>query len=316
MQRFAKLGLRFPKRAYGGVWARRLVWGQLTHSRILGVLKNPSYAGVYVFGRYQSHRTISTEGEVHSRIRKVDLDAWRVAIKDHHESYISWEEFLRNQAILEKNQTNGEATVLSGPSREGLALLQGLLLCGYCGRRLTVRYRGNGGLYPTYECNWLRREGLATKACMMIRCDRLDRGIAEQVVTTIKPAELQLALEALRHLEARDEAVMRQWRMRLERAEYEVQLAERRYHEVDPCNRLVAATLERRWNDSLQRLDEIKQQYAETERREARAVTPEQKAQVLALAQNFPRLWNASTTQAKDRKRMVRLLIKDITVER
>lgn len=307
MQRFAKLGLRFPKRAYGGVWAGRLVWGQLTHSRILGVLKNPSYAGVYVFGRYQSHRTISAAGEVHSQVRKVDRDAWRVAIKDHHEGYITWEEFLRNQAILEKNQTNGEATVLSGPSREGLALLQRLLLCGCCGRRLTVRYRGNGGLYPTYECNWLRREGLATKACMMIRCDLLDRAIAEQVVTTIKPAEIELALEALRHLEARDEAVMRQWRMRLERAEYEVQLAERRYQEVDPSHRLVAATLERRWNDSLQRLDEIKQQYAQTERREARAVTPEQKAQVLALAQNFPRLWNASTTQAKDRKRMVKI---------
>ncbi|MGH8533755.1 MAG: recombinase family protein, partial [Gammaproteobacteria bacterium] len=167
MQRFAKLGLRFPKRAYGGVWAGRLVWGQLTHSRILGVLKNPSYAGVYVFGRYQSHRTISAEGEVYSQVRKVHLDAWRVTIKDHHEGYITWEEFLRNQAILENNQTNGEATVLSSPSREGLALLQGLLLCGCCGRRLTVRCVLSAGVRNG------RQHGLwEAGAAFEGRCDR------------------------------------------------------------------------------------------------------------------------------------------------
>ena len=130
MQRFAQLGLRFPKRAYGGVWAGQLVWGPLTHSRILGVLKNPSYAGVYVFGRYQSQRTITPAGEVHAQIHAVTIDAWRVCLKHHHEAYITWEEFLRNQEILAKNQTHGEASILSGPSREGLALLHGLLLCG------------------------------------------------------------------------------------------------------------------------------------------------------------------------------------------
>ncbi len=316
MQRFARLGLRFPKRSYGGVWAGRLVWGPLTHSRILGVLKNPSYAGVYVFGRYQPQRTITPGGEIHAHIRPVEIEAWRVCLKDHHEAYVSWEEFLRNQEVLAKNQTNGETTVLSGPAREGLALLQGLLLCGSCGRRLTVRYRGSGGLYPVYECNWLRREGRDTKACMAVRCDLLDRAIAGQALTVLKPAEIELALEALRDLEARDQAVMRQWQMRLERAGYEAQLAEKRYQEVDPANRLVAATLERRWNEALERLDDLNRQFAETGKREARVVTPEQKAQVLALAQDFPRLWNAPTTQDKDRKRMLRLLIQDITVEK
>ena len=316
MQRFAHLGLRFPKRAYGGVWAGRLVWGPLAHSRILGILKNPSYAGAYVFGRYQSQRTVTPPGEVHAHIHPVAIDAWRVCLKGHHEAYITWEEFLHNQETLAKNQTNAEATILSGPSREGLALLQGLLLCGICGRRLTVRYRGNGGLYPVYECSWLRREGTDTKACLTVRCDLLDHAVAERALALLQPAELELALESLHNLEARDQAVMRQWQMRIERAEYEAQLAERRYQEVDPANRLVAATLERRWNETLQQLVEVKQQHAETERREARALTPEQKAQVLALAQDFPRLWNAPTTQAKDRKRMLRLLVQDITVER
>jgi len=292
MQRFARLGLRFPKRAYGGVWAGQLVWGPLTHGRILGVLKNPSYAGVYVFGRYQSQRTITPAGEVHAQIHPVEIDAWRVCLKDHHEAYATWEEFLRDQEVLAENQTNAEATVLSGPAREGLALLQGLLLCGSCGRRLTVRYRGNGGLYPVYECNWLRREGRATKACMAIRCDLLDGAVAGQALTVLKPADIELALEALRDLEARDQAVMRQWQMRLERARYEAQLAEKRYQEVDPANRLVAATLERRWNETLERLEDLNRQFAETGRPETRAVTPEQKARVLAWAQDFPRLWN------------------------
>src|SRR5205809_2550339 len=223
---------------------------------------------------------------------------------------------LRNQERLEKNRTNGEETILSGPAREGLALLQGLLSCGHCGRGLTVRYTGNGGIYPCYQCNWLRREGLSTKDCMSFRCDLLDAAIVEEVLSALQPAELELALAALQELEARDQAILRQWQMRLERAEYEAALAERRYQEVDPSQRLVAATLERRWNDALLQLEELKKQAAEFQRQEARVATPEQKAKVLALARDLPRLWHAPTTSSKDRKRMLRLLIKDITVEK
>jgi len=170
--------------------------------------------------------------------------------------YIRWEEFLHNQERLEKNRTNGEETVLAGPAREGLALLQGLLLCGCCGRRLTVRYTGNGGIYPRYQCNWLRRESLGTsKECLNIRCDRLDAAVAEEVLKALQPAELELALAALAELESRDQALGRQWQMRIERAEYEAALAERRYLEVDPSQRLVASTLERRWNDALLQSD-------------------------------------------------------------
>src|SRR5450631_2961301 len=241
---------------------------------------------------------------------------WRVSLPDHHPGYIRWEEFLHNQERLEKNRTNGEETVLSGAAREGLALLQGLLLCGHCGRALTVRYTGNGGIYPTYLCNWLRREGLATKDCVSFRCDLLDTAIAEQVLRALQPAELELALAALRELESRDQTILRQWQMRLERAQYEAALAERRYQEVDPSNRLVAGTLERRWNEALLHWEDLKKQAAEVQRQEARVATPEQKAKVLALARDLPRLWHAPTTQSKDRKRMLRLLIKDITVVR
>src|SRR5205807_6065765 len=167
-----------------------------------------------------------------------------------------------------------------------------------------------------YLCSWLRREGLATKDCMSFRCDLLDAAVSEQVLKALQPAELELALAALHELESRDQSILRQWQMRLERAEYEVALAERRYQEVDPANRLVAGTLERRWNDALLHLDDLKKEAAEFQCQEARVATPEQKAKVLALARDLPRLWYAPTTPSKDRKRMLRLLIKDITVEK
>jgi DNA invertase Pin-like site-specific DNA recombinase len=316
MQQFAQRGLRFPKRAYGGAWNGKIIWGRLSHSRVLGILKNPSYAGMYVFGRYQYRREITPEGEIRKRMQAVAMPAWRVSLKEHHQGYITWEGFLENARRLEKNRTNGEEMLLSNLAREGSALLQGLLLCGQCGRALTIRYTGNGGIYPTYLCNWQRREGLATKDCMSFRCDLLDAAVSEQVLKALQPAELELALAALQELESRDQAIMRQWQMRLERAEYEVALAERRYQEVDPSNRLVAGTLERRWNDALVHLEELKKQAAEFQRQEARIVTAEQKAKVLALARDFPRLWHAPSTHDKDRKRMLRLLIKDITVKK
>jgi DNA invertase Pin-like site-specific DNA recombinase len=316
MQRFAENGLPFPKRSYGGAWDGKIIWGRLTHSRVLAILRNPSYAGMYVFGRYRYRREISAEGTVHKRIHAVAMADWRVSLKEHHEGYITLEEFFKNQACLEKNRTNGEETLLAGPAREGLALLQGLLLCGTCGHALTVRYTGNGGIYPCYLCNRLRRDGLASKDCMSFRCDLLDGAIAAEVLKALRPAEIELALAALQELESRDRTISRQWQMRLERAEYEAALAERRYQEVDPSQRLVAGTLERRWNDALLQLEDLKKQAAEFLHQEARVVTPEQKAKVLALASDLPRVWHAHTTQAKDRKRMLRLLIKDITVEK
>lgn len=316
VQEFKARGLRFPKRAYGGAWSGKLIWGRLTHSRVLALLKNPCYAGMYVFGRYQYRVQISAAGEVRKQMQAVSMDDWRVRLSEHHEGYITAEEFAANLERLQKNRTNGEGTVLSGPAREGLAVLQGLLLCGRCGRALTVGYRGNGGICPTYQCNWLHHHALATKPCMSFRCDVLDPVIVEEVLQALQPLELELALGALQELETRDQAIMRQWQMRIERAEYEATLAERRYEEVDPSNRLVAGTLERRWNDALVQLEKLRKEATEFQQQHTRAVTPEQKEKILALARDVPRLWHAPSTQAKDRKRMLRLLIKDITVEK
>jgi hypothetical protein len=186
MRRFVQSELPFPKRSFGGAWDGKIIWGRLTHTRVLAILKNPSYAGMYVFGRYQYRREINPEGGIHKRIHAVDMADWRVSLKEHHEGYITLEEFLNNQQRLEKNRTNGEETVLTGPAREGLALLQGLL-CGTCGRALTVRYLGNGGIYPCYQCNWLTprrfvQQGLHELALRSARWRHL-RGSAERITS-------------------------------------------------------------------------------------------------------------------------------------
>jgi DNA invertase Pin-like site-specific DNA recombinase len=313
---FADRNMTFPKRSYGGVWNGKLIWSRLTHGRVLGVIKNPSYAGTYVYGRYRYVRKIGPDGNIRTRMVAVPMSEWAVVLHDHHQAYIPWQEYLDNQARLEQNQTNGQETVLSGPAREGLALCQGLLLCGTCGRKLTVRYQGNGGLYPIYECNWRKREGIAMTSCMQFRCDLVDPVVAQRALEALDPTQIQIALASLDDLDHRNKAVQHQWRMKIQRAEYEAQLAQRRYEEVDPANRLVAATLEQRWDQALASLEQVKQAHAEYERTEVLTLTEQQKAGIVSLAQDLPRLWNAPTTQAKDRKRILRLLVKDITVER
>jgi DNA invertase Pin-like site-specific DNA recombinase len=312
VQRFQELGLRFPRRSYGGAWDGKLLWGRLTHSRVLGILANPSYAGTYVFGRHQACKRIAPTGEIRTQSRRMPQDEWRVVIPDHHPGYITWDQFLANRRCLAANRTNRE--VLAGPAREGLCLLQGLLVCGICGRRLSARYTGNGGLYPTYQCNWKHREALSPRSCMNVAAKPLDAAIAERLVTAVTPVTIELALEALTSLEERDTAIAAQWRRRIERARYDADLAERRYEAVDPGNRLIASTLEQRWNDAMQRLLELEAELANFERKTLRTVTAEQKRQILQLASDFPRLWTAPSTTPRDRKRMLRLLIRDITV--
>jgi DNA invertase Pin-like site-specific DNA recombinase len=312
VHRFQEAGLRFPRRSYGGVWNGKLIWGLLSHSRVLGMLANPSYAGVYVFGRYQSAKQVSPSGEVVTRLRPMPQDAWRVVIREHHEGYISWDQFVANRHRLTANRTNSEG--LPGPAREGLCLLQGLLICGHCGRRLTVRYTGSNGIYPMYECGWRRRESVGPQTCMSVPAPPLDQAMTDRVLTAITPVTIELALAALADLEQRDHEIGAQWRMRIERARYEADLAERRYEAVDPSNRLIASTLEQRWNDAMQRLHDLEAELADFERQTRRAVTAEQKQQIRQLAENFPRLWAASTTAPRDRKRILRLLVRDVTV--
>jgi len=312
VRRFGELGLKFPRRSYGGAWNGKLIWGPLKHARLTAILQNPSYAGIYVFGRYQSSKEVAPSGEISIRSQKVPQDQWRVMIRGHHQGYIDEDRFNTNRARLEANRTN--ANVLPGPAREGLCLLQGIVVCGNCGRRLTVRYTGNGGIYPIYECSSRLRDGIGRKCNIHIQAGPVDSALARELSGAITPVRIELALAALDALEERDRAIGAQWHMRIERARYEAEMAERRYEAVDPANRLIAATLEQRWNDALQRLHDLEAELRDFEKQAMRAVTAEQKNQIRQLVEDFPRLWTAPSTTSKDRKRIMRLLVRDITI--
>lgn len=313
---FRKQKLLFPKRAYGGIWKGNVIWGALTHSRAIAILKNPSYTGAYVYGHYRYQRKLTSTGQLKTTMVCLPMEEWNIIIKDHHEAYLSWEEYLINQEILKNNRTNEKENMLPTAAREGLALLQGLLICNCCGYRLTVRYKGNGGIHPTYECNWKKRNGVDTKSCFSVRGDLIDQAVTQKVLETIKPEQINIAIKAFEELEQRERTLHRQWRMKVERADYEAQLAQRRYEEVDPSNRLVAATLEKRWNETLNTLDEIRLQYDEYQKKNMLSITKQQKNKILTLTKDLPRLWNSPSTCAKDRKRILRLFVKDITVEK
>ena len=316
VRHFALHQLRFPKRSYGGVWNGKLLWGNLKHSRVLGVLNNPCYAGAYVFGRFRSGKSLSSDGQIRSRVLKQPIDSWSVLIPDHHQPYISWQQYLENQQILSQNQTNKPEQLLPNIAREGRALLQGLLLCGGCGRRLSPRYKGNGGIYPVYECSARHQDALGLKDCVCIQAKLLDEALGRRVLEVLQPEQFQIALRAVNELQERSEAIDRQWRMRIERLDYQAHLAQRRYEEVDPSHRLVAATLEQRWNQALEEAQRLKDDYQNYRQQQGFELTAKQQAELLSLAEDLPRLWQAQTTSAKDRKRMLRLLIKDLTVEK
>jgi Recombinase zinc beta ribbon domain len=199
-----------------------------------------------------------------------------------------------------------------GAVREGHALLQGLVLCGRCGRRMTVRYMDDG-VRPIYVCAQVHKD-LAGKTCQSLRGDGIDQAVSEVFLAAMQPAHLQISLATLAQLEERAQAADRQWQRRLERARYEIDLARRRYLAVDPDNRLVARSLERDWDEKLTALDRLEREYATHPTSHSLIVNAEERAQILALARDVPLVWHAPTTTAAERKQLLRFLIKDVTL--
>ena len=307
---FAQNHLLFPKRAYGGTWNGKLIWGTLTHSRVIGILKNPGYTGAYVYGRYRCRKSLEENGQFKEHLVLLPRDQWEVLLYDHHSGYLSWSQYEDNLKQLANNRTNTE---LSGPAREGRALLQGLLLCGRCGQRMTVRYAGNGGISPQYECH-RRWENGQKATCSHLRCEVLDQVIEAKIMDMLKPANLELALLALDKILGQEDEVETSWKLALERAQYEAERAQRQYDLAEPENRLVTRSLEARWNEKLIALNSLREEYEKHRSNRHWRPSPEQREDILALAEDLPRIWNAPGTSLKDRKRIIRLLIEDITV--
>jgi hypothetical protein len=313
VQHFNQQHLRFPTRLWGKRHDGELVWQRLTHSHVLEVLHNPAYAGTYVYGRTQT-RTRLLPGEtprVKGRTHPVAREDWPIVIHNAHPGYITWEQFLRNQQQLDDNRTFRPED-RRGAVRAGAALLQGIVLCGVCGRRMRVRYLENGTT-PCYDCIELHvRHG--GPSCQSIRGDGVDAAVASALLEAMQPAQLAVSLATLDQLEAQARQIERQWQLRLERAQYEADLARRRFLAVDPENRLVARTLEREWNERLTEVATLEREYTALPRLVPHLVSPEERQRILALAQDVEAVWHAPSTTQAERKQLLRYLIKDVTL--
>ncbi len=307
---FRKQGLMLPQRLARGPRKGEVVWLAPIHTRALQILHNPRYAGAFCRGRTQTHKDV--EGRVHRH--QVAQEKWAVLLPNFHPGYISWEQFQRNQQRLRENSHAHGKDRRRSPPGEGPALLQGITICGICGQRMTVRYHSNkAGLTPTYVC---QQEGIqcVEPICQSIPGARIDEAIGELLLEMMTPVTLEVALDVQRQLLTQLDQADRLRKKQVERARYESDLAQQRYMQVDPNNRLVADTLEADWNVKLRALNEAQQHYEQQRQADRAALDEQQRQKIHDLANDFPRLWRDKETPDRERKRMVRLLIEDVTL--
>ena len=313
VRHFAAEAILFPRRLAAGARAGEVVFVPLEHSRVLQLLHNPRYTGAYVYGRTRQRKVAAGAS---TRYRRLPREQWKVFIPNAHPGYISWEEYESNQAKLLTNAAGYGGDRKKSPPREGVALLQGIVVCGRCGRRMRVQYHTRKGrLIPTYACV---RDAIqkSEPACQIILGTDIDEAVSRAVLEAVTPATVDLAIEVFEELRARKAEVDRLHRAQVERARQEAELAQRQYMLVHPENRLVADTLERQWNEKLRQLDEAEQEYSRLSNTDAHIVSSEDRQRIQNLVTDLPRVWNDSRTPIRERKRMLRLLVEDVTLVR
>ncbi len=309
VQTFNRDELLFPARVRSGERKGELVWSPLTHSRVLRTLHNPRYAGAFAYGQRRTRKT--AEGK--TTTRAVPREDWTL-IPDAHPGYLTFEQYEHNLRTLATNATAHGTDRIGGPTREGAALLQGLAVCGRCGQRMTVRYHTRkGAQVPDYQC--VRRNiQTASEKCQVIPGAGIDGTISQLLLDTVTPLALEVALNVQAELEARADEADQLRRSHVDRARQRAELARRRYLAVDPDNRLVADTLEADWNDALRAVQAAQDEYEHQTAAAKTALTEQHKQRIRQLASDFPKLWNDPATPARERKRIVRLLIEDVTL--
>ena len=310
VQAFAEESLRFPLRVRTGAHKGELAWQPLRHWRVLRSLHNPRYAGAFVYGRRRETKTPDGRRAMHD----VPRDQWIALIPAAHPGYITWDQFETNQALLAANATARGEDRAAGPAREGPALLQGMVVCGRCGRRMTVRYHLRRGIeVPDYQCVGEAIQG-GGSCCQTIPGGNVDTAIARLLLDTVTPLALEVALTVQAELESRADEADALRRTHVERARQRAELARRRYLAVDPDNRLVADSLEADWNETLRSLQDARDDYEHATAAARIALDDDHKARVRALAADFPALWSDPATPQRERKRMARLLLDDVTL--
>lgn len=300
---------------------RDVRWVVPTYHAVHGVLIHPGYAGAYTYGRTRFERYIDDQGDMRRRSRRLPRDEWSVLIRDHHPGYIDWKTYEANRMRIDTNTrpkahqaTDPEGTVgQSGRAvREGAALLQGLAVCGHCGRRLRTHYRGRNSR-PGYHCPGKSIVDGRGQYCLNIGGCQIDAAVTEAFLAALQPAGMEAALLAAERQEADHDAALDQWRFEIERRRYEASLAERRYRAVDPDNRLVARGLEAQWEARLRELGEAEAAMDRRQRQRPRQLSDDERDALLALGRDLRRVWSAPTTTDRDRKELLRTLLEEVT---
>lgn len=300
--------VRLPVRLRSGIRKGELDWRRPSIATLAQMLRHPIYAGAYVYGR----RRIDPKRRLSAKPGYrpwVSMEQWKVLLPGHLPAYISWDQYLQNRERIKQNQ-HGPDT--SGAPRAGLALLPGLLVCGNCGRHMQASYHGNGK--AQYSCNRQYVEGTEPR-CYGLAAHPLDDLVTRQLLRALTPAALELSMQAHADIEAGRQRLDQLWQQRRQRSNYETQLAQRRYQAVDPANRLVAATLEKQWEDLLNQTRQLQDDYDRFVMHTPPRLTETEREHIAALASDIPRLWQSPGTTNVDRKQIVRCLVEKVVVQ-
>jgi DNA invertase Pin-like site-specific DNA recombinase/predicted DNA-binding transcriptional regulator AlpA len=305
---FQSEGLRFAHACPNG----QILWVKPTYVAVHSVLSNPVYAGAYAYGKSRSERYVDETGRLRKRIRRLPRSQWPVLIPDHHPGFIDWATFEMNQTRLARNIRPGPQQA-AGAIREGSALLQGLATCGRCGRKLRVFYQGKNST-PGYYCANSQAFNGRGLWCLRVGGVRVDQAVVETFLAAISPAGLEAAVVAQSLQDAQPQTALKQFRLQVERAQYEAERAERRYRTVEPENRLVARTLEQDWEHKLKELNAAQTELTRKEQEQRLELTDSQREQIRALGGDLPQVWIAPTTTARDRKELLQSLLEEVKI--
>jgi DNA invertase Pin-like site-specific DNA recombinase len=298
--------LLFPR--HRGAWDGALEWARLSVPRVRDILTNPLYAGGYVYGRTEYKISVNAAGVMSRKVQERPSEEWAVARWGEFQGYISREEYDANQERLKPGLRKSRRS-------DGPALLGQMVLCGRCGQAMYTHYQGNRGGYVTYNC-CADQLHYGKDVCQRIPGSGVDELVARKVIAALTPAQIELSLAAMAELERQQAELHEQWQRQLEGAQYKAQLAQRRYEQVEPENRLVVRQLELNWERELREVDQLEEKYRLFCQRQPLKLNDAQRQSLLCLSQDFSRLWEAETTSWADRKRLIRLMIADVTLTR